>query len=328
MVKVKISEIKANPFKRFINDGELDSDRIDKLVESIEHGTLPTNFTVRKNDKDEWEQTSGHHRLAAFKKKYGKGFEVDVTPVKFSDELMLVDLVRENITQRDSDFQDKESSIILSRNWLQSKALTVKQFNSETKKGGIHKEGLHGTETQPDSCRSVAKFLSKNGKTISYATIKYYIDIHDKLDTTLHKKVMNNESISREEKNESIGIKVASFLTSLPKEKQVEVYEQIEKNEMNRDSALKFIKDYKKILTPEIVSEKDLEEEPDETEELISFEKDFKRTANEYQNTLFLINKITNKHYSNAEIQLLIETIEDTIKEENKAITQLKKVMK
>lgn len=329
MVKIKISEIKANPFKRFINEGKLDSERVDKLIESIEHGTLPAQFVARKNKAGEWEQTSGHHRLAAFKKKYGKDYEVDVTPVKFSDELMLIDMVRENITQRDTDFHDTEASIILARTWLESGASSVKELNTWFKDGRKSNaiKGKEKFQELPDSYRSVSKFLSKNGTVMSYVTVRKYINIHDKLSPKLHNKIETTKNQTNRTENK-IGSEIAYEITKLPQDKQEEAYEQIIKQDMGGKTARTFISEYKKILEPEVVSEKEADEEPDETEELISFDKDFKRTANEYQNTLFLIKKITNKHYSNAELQLLIETIEDTIKEENKAIIQLKKVMK
>ena len=65
-----------------------------------------------------------------------------------------MDMIKENLTQRDTDFCDTEESVVLARTWLQSGAITVKQFYSEMKQG-IHKKGLHGTEALPDSCRSI-----------------------------------------------------------------------------------------------------------------------------------------------------------------------------
>jgi ParB-like chromosome segregation protein Spo0J len=317
-MKVKICDIKPNPFKRFINEGELDSERIDKLMESIEHGTLPAQFVARKNEAGKWEQTSGHHRLAAFKKKYGKEFEVDITPVKFSDELMLVDMVRENITQRNSDFQDTEASIVLARNWLQSKANGVNQFHNIMK----GKKGFQEIK-QEDSVRSVADFLSKSGKTISYRTVANYLNIHDKLDPTLHKKVGNFESKPTEQE-EGIGVSVAAALAKLPKEQQREAYEHIKEQGMNSKKADVFVTQLKG-LTAEVVDSSKVNI-PDEVDESITFEDDFKQTASEYQNTLFLLQKIKAKHFSKVEFETFIEQIEEIMKEESRAIKKLKEL--
>jgi len=246
-MKVKISEIKANPFKRFINEGELDSERVDKLVESIEHGTLPAQFVARKNEAGEWEQTSGHHRLAAFKKKYGKDFEVDITLVKFSDELMLIDMVRENITQRDTDFHDTEASIILARTWLQSGANTIKQLygvmNKENK-SGLHPKGkFGGSLPQPDSYMSIAKFLSKNGNAVSHMTVKTYCDIHDKLDKELYKRIGKEKLTTKLENREGLSLRVAEKLSTLDKPEQKLVLDKID--HLAGKAATKVITSYK-----------------------------------------------------------------------------------
>jgi hypothetical protein len=47
-MKLKISELKSNPFKQYINKGKLDKNRLDILKESIDHGTLPEHFFARK----------------------------------------------------------------------------------------------------------------------------------------------------------------------------------------------------------------------------------------------------------------------------------------
>lgn len=245
MVKVKISEIKANPFKRFINEGELDSERVEKLVESIEHGTLPNTFQARKNDKDEWEQTCGHHRLAAFKKKYGKDYEVEINKVNFPDEIMLIEMVRENITQRNSDFQDTEASVVLTRTWRQSGATTSKHLgNRYIQKGG--KSGLVGSEKQLGSAQDIADFLAKNGKAISIETIRKYLNIHDNLDSELHKKVSNIgwTKATKENKEEHIGQEIAAAIATINKPDQKKVLEQIK--HLRYHAAAPIITAYKK----------------------------------------------------------------------------------
>ena len=42
-------------------------------------------------------------------------------------------MVRENITQRDTDFHDTSQGIVLSKNWLGSGVSGVEQFNNAVK---------------------------------------------------------------------------------------------------------------------------------------------------------------------------------------------------
>lgn len=244
IIQVKISEIKPNPFKRFINKGRFDEERIGKMLESIGHGTLPNSFFGREANLG-YELSHGHHRLEAFGRAKGRAFMVNLHLVNYSDEQMLIDMLRENLSQRDSDFQDKEDSIVLAREWLQSKSKTVKQFNS-LNKTGFHPEGKKGGgEPLLDSFRSIAKFLSKQGKIISYATVKNYLDIHDKSHPLVHEKIKKLESAPKKEKAENIGVRVAIALTTIPKKEQIPIFNQIIKSKINRDDAIKGIQCYR-----------------------------------------------------------------------------------
>lgn len=183
-MKVKIESIQPNPFKKWVNEGKLEPDRIELLKESITMGTLPTHFYMRKNNGG-YELVYGHHRLEAFRQ--SDIAEVEGIIKEYSDEQMLIDMVRENLTQRDTDYHDTAESIKLARSWLQSKAGDVKQFNNmlNVRKG---KQGFQSIQS-PDSYRSIAIFLSKNGKVISYVTVKNYLDIEDKLAPDLKQKI-------------------------------------------------------------------------------------------------------------------------------------------
>ena len=79
---------------------------------------------------------------------------------------MLIDLVRENATQRDTDYHDTIAGIVLAREWLRSNSSNVKQFD-ETR---ISKRGRdnEGRPNEIDSYRSIANFLQTNGGTPDY----------------------------------------------------------------------------------------------------------------------------------------------------------------
>jgi hypothetical protein len=85
-------------------------------------------------------------------------------------------LVRENVTQRDTDYHDTREGIALARQWLQSKCDGVEQFNTVLEQKRNDKGQF---ESKPDSYRSIANFLSKNGKAVHYTTVKNYLDVTD-----------------------------------------------------------------------------------------------------------------------------------------------------
>jgi len=215
-MKLKLSELNPNPFKKYINDGKLNPSRIEVLKESIDHGTLPEHFYVRHRKDGKYELTSGHHKVSALKSVKGSSYQVEVTIVDFSDEQMLIDMVRENITQRDTDFHDTREGIVLSRNWLQSKCSDVKQFNNMLNviKG---KQGFQEIK-QPDSYRSIAEFLSKNGKAVSYGTVSNYLRIHDKLCPELLNIVEKQDhatDASGKKDKETIGVRDAIKISTI-----------------------------------------------------------------------------------------------------------------
>lgn len=329
MITLALNSIKPNPFKKHINEGNLDKERVAKLVESIEHGTLPEIFTVRKQG-EEFELCFGHHRLEALKQKKGKDYEVQCPLVEYSDETMLVDLVRENISQRDSSFQDTEDSIVLTRTWLESKVNSVKQFD-KIKKTVTNPKGA-GRAPYPDSFRSIAKFLSKNGKTLSHETIRKYLLIHDNLDNTLYKNVRKLEHAKDEEIETSIGIRTAAKLATLAnKETQRVLWNKINKEKLNNLVAEKAITAFKEAddLTKEMVKDgkiklteiakpqptKSVEEsEEEQSEKEINLMKRFWQSSSEFINCLLLLRQLSLTDITTGERKRVLATIKDASK--------------
>ena len=60
--------------------------------------------------------------------------------------------------------------MFLSRAWLQSGCTDVKQFNNGWKQQR-DTQGKFTSDKCPDSYRSIAEFLSKKGKAMSYQTL-------------------------------------------------------------------------------------------------------------------------------------------------------------
>jgi polyhydroxyalkanoate synthesis regulator phasin len=327
MVKVCIKDIHHNPFKKFINDGKLEEDRVEKLVESIEHGTLQPNFVGRKNDKDQWEISSGHHRLGAFKKKFGEDFKVELMKANFSDEQMLVDMVRENLTQRgEGSFRDTEESIVLARNWVLSKSRDSKSFGNRLRDNKGH---FQGQQPVNGSARSIAEFLSKNGKAVSIETVRQYLNIHDKLDKNLHKKIENLERKANEVSTDNIGVSIAGTLTMLDKKTQRKAWEDIKKYELNNENARKYISKLKSdnTITPEIITKQQIQEEFESNiNQSIDFKNHWAKVSSGYQEDL-----IHWRHYpaklSKPDLKKLYNTILMIHKEETKTLKKLEELV-
>lgn len=240
-VRIEVNKVKSNPFKKFINGGKLDQDIINKLIEGYKQTTFHENLCARENKTKQIELVYGHHRLEAVKRVYGKTHKIFLriySYKEFSDEQMLLDMVRENMTQRGEDYRDMADCIMLAKKWLEGSLSSGKQVYT-TKKGGYHTH-----KVQEIGARQVAEFLSKQGKAISHAQVEKYISIEEKLHPDLKGKVAKGTRAGRLEE-ESIGFEIASEISKFDKKEQKMLSKEIEKAEVNKDKAKKLLSEYK-----------------------------------------------------------------------------------
>ena len=341
-MKVQIKDIKPNPFKKFINGGKLDKDRVEKLKESIEHGTLPSIFYVRKNEDGTYELAHGHHRLEAMRQVRGNNFEVPIEVITYNDETMLVDMIRENLVQRDTDFRDTEESIVLARNWLGSGCQRAELF------GTLHKEiqkRKKKFQILPNSNKSIAKFLSKQGKTISDDTIRNYLQIYDNLAPELHEKVMKLECKTKEEIEKGIGLVTAFNLATIKdKDEQRLVAKKIKEEKLDWANARKTIarfkkadKETKKLIKSGALNLSDLKEETPlpnkqfktEIELIAETESKFQEARNKWISVLLdlRLTKIFSD-FSPSVIKRILSDISETQGEEARTYDKLEKYIK
>ncbi len=101
-MKIKLSELKPNPFKKQISKGLLNKEQVDKIKSNIKElgffGSLP----VFKKD-NQYYLIAGHHRTQALKEIYGKEHEVEVTISNYNEDQVFKGMVIENLTQRTND---------------------------------------------------------------------------------------------------------------------------------------------------------------------------------------------------------------------------------
>ena len=100
---------------------------------------------------------------------------------------------------------------MLTRGWLNTNVQCVKQFDTLNVE-----KGKKGFQSEPDSYRSIANFLSKKGKTISRQTVKNYLDIADKLNPEIKvKKQSHAPGKNQSEDDGSLGVREALKLSTI-----------------------------------------------------------------------------------------------------------------
>ena len=234
-ITIKLNKIKPNPFKKFINDGKLDEEVISKLMEGYKQTTFHVNFKARNNSNNDVELIYGHHRLEAAKRFLGNNHEIKLdvySNEEFNDEKMLLDMVRENMTQRGEDYRDMADCIKLAKKWLEGNR-TVKQLDSSKQ--------THKTEI---SSRDIANFLSNQGRSLSHSQVQKHMLIETKLDPELKKKVEMGTAGGKVADNK-IGLEVASYLSEFDKPEQKMLYKKIEKLGVNRVKARELLSEFK-----------------------------------------------------------------------------------
>jgi len=203
-MEIELNKIKPNPYKKFINGGKLQQEQIDKLKESIKHGTLPDIFYTNK----EYELCYGHHRLEALKQTGIKVVKIEIKD--YSDEQMLIDLVRENLTQRFNEFREELDGVLLAKNYLEEH---------------LRPSGGRSPHTRPDQeigAREIAKFLSKDGKTICKSKVAELLKIQEKLSPKILEKVTKLKGTENQKDKEKVSIKQAEALSTIEDKKEQE----------------------------------------------------------------------------------------------------------
>lgn len=273
-MKLKISELHSNPFKKHINDGKLEQSRVDKLIESINHGTLPEIFSARK-DNGIWEIPYGHHRLEALRQTKGDKHEVEVVEVKYNDEQMLVDMVRENLTHRDTDYRDVADSVMLTKRYIESDG-TVKSLYSSKK---THKKEV--------GSREIADFISKEGKTISHGQVCKYLKIEEEAIDEVKEAVTKGSQGHTEDGK--IGLELTAKLATFTKAEQKKLFPIVKNMELGQEKITKLLTKYREA--PDDIKKRVLDGDINiENIEEATYGEELKEKAEKRPKTIFIPN--------------------------------------
>jgi hypothetical protein len=145
-MKLKLSELKSNPYKKYINEGKLSEEQIENISKNLDTLGLMGSIPIVKRD-DKYYIVNCHHRIEALKRKFGKDYEVEVTLHKYDDAQLLQGMVIENLTQRQNDFREELENCLAVKNYLE---MTFVRSSDKTM----------GRPKEPASARDISSFLN------------------------------------------------------------------------------------------------------------------------------------------------------------------------
>jgi len=205
-MKLKLKDIKPNPFKKEINNGKLIEEQVKRIQSNIKELGLMGAFPIVKIN-NQWHLVSGHHRKEALKRAFGENYEVECVEHKYSKEQLLRGMIIENVSQRGIEYEEITGNLLAIKNWLKISARTPSVQAKRKDIKGVFDAG---------STSDIYNWLNKNGEVLSQSTIKKYIRIADDLSPSLKKKVKTVKAgQTQEDMNEEgkISSKIADALT-------------------------------------------------------------------------------------------------------------------
>jgi hypothetical protein len=247
-MKIKISELNPNPFKKDINEGKIKKEIVKKIKSNIKELGLMGSLPIFKKEK-KYYLVAGHHRLQALKETFGNSFEVEVTLHNYSNENILRGMVVENLSQRGNELMEVTENLNAIRKFLRSRSDAEQLLKTQGKRTDLPYES--GT------IREIHSWLNKNDNIMSIGKISEYLKVYDNLNRELLKTAVDKTA----NKEEGISIEDAKNLARLDKKEQVEVKELLDKTGLDYKGKSKLVTEF--INSPEDMQEKVLKEEID-----------------------------------------------------------------
>lgn len=250
-MKLKLSELKPNPFKKQISKGKLNKEQVDKIKANIKElgffGSLPV---FKKDNK--YYLIAGHHRVQALKEVYGKDHEVQVTISNYNEDQVFRGMVIENITQRTNDFMELNENIVAIENYINSKPEILKGLRDSRQPSKFSNINSFEKATSTDISFWIDK---KTEEVISHDVITQNLNIYHKLDPELRQGVeKKHDKTSIERADDSLNYTQAVLLSGVDKKDQKPLAKVLkETREQRVREQGKLISQYKKA--PEEVKE-------------------------------------------------------------------------
>src|SRR5216683_5420045 len=155
-IKVKLGDLKSNPFKKEIQNGELNREKIDRLKESIGQSGFWEGIVGREHS-GKIQIAFGHHRVQAAKEVLGADYEISIQIGDFNDYQMAVMLGNENSASEGASWAEQVDKVVMFRNLLKSlpkekdcrviAGLVQRESTlGGQKAGGAIEQHIHGSE--------------------------------------------------------------------------------------------------------------------------------------------------------------------------------------
>ena len=167
-MKLKLSELNHNPYKKQINKGKLNEDQIENISKNLDELGLMGSIPIVKRDK-KYFIVNCHHRIEALKRKFGKDFQVEVTLHDYDDSQLLQGMVIENLTQRNNDFREELENVNAVKHFLEKSG--VRSSDTCDSLGRTK----HQDESQGIGARQISDFLND---TLSKSKVAELLRIH------------------------------------------------------------------------------------------------------------------------------------------------------
>jgi len=198
-MKLKISELKPNPFKKQISKGELNKEQVNKIKANIKELGFFRTLPVVKI-KNNYHLIAGHNSLQALKEVYGKDYEVEVTLNNYNEEQIAKGMIIENLTQRSDDYREKSDNVIFARGFLTDHKEVWNRCRIDT---GRHIEKLKNEYKDKVTANDISEWLDKNtSDVIPKNEINELIRIKENLNPQLEKKVNKKHDKPQEERED------------------------------------------------------------------------------------------------------------------------------
>ena len=196
-MKIKISKLNPNPFKKEINKGKLSDEQVKKLMSNLDKlklmGALPV---VKRESK--FYLVAGHHRVEALKRKFGENYEIEVTIHNYNDDELFRGMIIENLSQRRGEFQETKSNIVACRNHLKNFPEILKELRGDSPRGS----SKHTTLPDEVTANDISEWIDKQTeKVLSKDEILDFLNINDKLDEDLQKVIELKHDKTKEERD-------------------------------------------------------------------------------------------------------------------------------
>ncbi|GBE19376.1 parB-like nuclease domain protein [archaeon BMS3Abin17] len=255
-MKLKLSQLKPNPFKKQISKGELNKEQVDKIKANIKElgffGSLPV---FKKGD--DFHLIAGHHRVQALKEVYGKDFQVEIVISNYNEDQVFRGMVIENLTQRTNDFMELNQNVVAIENYLNGNKELLTTLRDSREVQGNKLKHLHKQDLDKATSSDISFWLDKkSAKVLSHDVINNHLNAHHKLDPDLLKDVEKKHNKENHgQGDESLNQTQAFILSGLDREEQKEVAKVLKETREQRVRAQgKLISQYKKA--PEEVKQR------------------------------------------------------------------------